>query len=61
MPPEGSPEDETCLTFVLNEEDHTLGNALRYVIMKKYVLSFPLFCMLYFLSLLGKSIKRPIV
>ncbi|XP_075428822.1 DNA-directed RNA polymerases I and III subunit RPAC2-like isoform X2 [Ascaphus truei] len=26
--------DETCVTFVLHEEDHTLGNALRYMIMK---------------------------
>ena len=28
-------EDETCKTFVLHNEDHTLGNALRYMIMKK--------------------------
>lgn len=26
--------DETCLTFVIRNEDHTLGNALRYVLMK---------------------------
>jgi DNA-directed RNA polymerases I and III subunit RPAC2 len=26
--------DETCLTFVIRGEDHTLGNALRYVLMK---------------------------
>lgn len=26
--------DETCLTFVIRDEDHTLGNALRYVLMK---------------------------
>lgn len=26
--------DETCLTFTLRDEDHTLGNALRYVLMK---------------------------
>ncbi|XP_022099617.1 DNA-directed RNA polymerases I and III subunit RPAC2-like [Acanthaster planci] len=26
--------DNTCLTFVLHNEDHTLGNALRYMIMK---------------------------
>ncbi|XP_043910980.1 DNA-directed RNA polymerases I and III subunit RPAC2-like [Protopterus annectens] len=26
--------DETCVTFVLHEEDHTLGNSLRYMIMK---------------------------
>ncbi|XP_060084084.1 DNA-directed RNA polymerases I and III subunit RPAC2-like [Ylistrum balloti] len=27
-------EDETCRTFVLHGEDHTLGNSLRYIIMK---------------------------
>ncbi|XP_064465048.1 uncharacterized protein LOC135376464 [Ornithodoros turicata] len=27
-------DDEKCRTFLLDEEDHTLGNALRYVIMK---------------------------
>ncbi|XP_060741066.1 DNA-directed RNA polymerases I and III subunit RPAC2 [Tachysurus vachellii] len=26
--------DESCVTFVLHEEDHTLGNSLRYMIMK---------------------------
>lgn len=26
--------DETCLTFVLRDEDHTLGNALRYVLIR---------------------------
>lgn len=26
--------DETCLTFVIRDEDHTLGNALRYILMK---------------------------
>ncbi|KAJ8394371.1 hypothetical protein AAFF_G00045820 [Aldrovandia affinis] len=26
--------DEGCVTFVLHEEDHTLGNALRYLVMK---------------------------
>ncbi|XP_040179558.1 DNA-directed RNA polymerases I and III subunit RPAC2-like isoform X1 [Rana temporaria] len=26
--------DESCVTFVLHEEDHTLGNGLRYLIMK---------------------------
>ena len=34
--PTGSEDDETCTTFVLHEEDHTLGNSLRYIIMKKY-------------------------
>ncbi|XP_006820385.1 DNA-directed RNA polymerases I and III subunit RPAC2-like [Saccoglossus kowalevskii] len=27
-------EDGSCVTFVLNGEDHTLGNSLRYIIMK---------------------------
>ncbi|PIO39607.1 hypothetical protein AB205_0083070 [Aquarana catesbeiana] len=26
--------DESCVTFVLHEEDHTLGNGLRYMVMK---------------------------
>lgn len=26
--------DPTCLTFMLRNEDHTLGNALRYVLIK---------------------------
>lgn len=34
MPTEGREEDETCQTFVFNKEDHTLGNSLRYIIMK---------------------------
>lgn len=30
-----SPEDnDKCQTFLLDEQDHTLGNALRYMIMK---------------------------
>ncbi|KAM3163630.1 RPC19-like protein [Lachancea thermotolerans] len=27
-------EDGTCASFQISEEDHTLGNALRYIIMK---------------------------
>eukprot|EP00123_Amoebidium_parasiticum_P019426 comp25298_c0_seq1/m.46984 comp25298_c0_seq1/g.46984 ORF comp25298_c0_seq1/g.46984 comp25298_c0_seq1/m.46984 type:complete len:113 (-) comp25298_c0_seq1:265-603(-) len=27
-------EGDSCVTFKLNDEDHTLGNALRYIIMK---------------------------
>lgn len=27
--------DGSCITFVLHDEDHTLGNSLRYMIMKK--------------------------
>ncbi|KAL3879047.1 hypothetical protein ACJMK2_031361 [Sinanodonta woodiana] len=30
----GSDEDETCRTFIFRNEDHTLGNALRYIIMR---------------------------
>lgn len=38
----GSPDD-TAASFEFKKEDHTLGNALRYIIMKKYAvfLSFP--------------------
>jgi DNA-directed RNA polymerase subunit L len=28
--------DETCATFVITDEDHTLGNSLRYVLARKY-------------------------
>ncbi|KAG8553237.1 hypothetical protein GDO81_003332 [Engystomops pustulosus] len=31
---QASGTDESCVTFVLHEEDHTLGNALRYMVMK---------------------------
>ncbi|KAH3835112.1 DNA-directed RNA polymerases I and III subunit RPAC2-like [Dreissena polymorpha] len=34
MPTLGIQEDETAVTFVINKEDHTLGNSLRYMIMK---------------------------
>ncbi|XP_052794659.1 DNA-directed RNA polymerases I and III subunit RPAC2-like isoform X2 [Mya arenaria] len=34
MPTLGSEEDDTCVTFVINKEDHTLGNSLRYMVMK---------------------------
>ena len=27
-------EDETCVTYVMHHEDHTIGNSLRYMIMK---------------------------
>lgn len=33
LPPDDK-DDETCCTFVLHDEDHTLGNSLRYMIMK---------------------------
>ncbi|XP_065186624.1 DNA-directed RNA polymerases I and III subunit RPAC2-like [Sycon ciliatum] len=39
LPLEGV-EDETCSTFILNGEDHTLGNALRHIIMKDPSTSF---------------------
>lgn len=32
-------DGDTCVTFMLNNEDHTIGNALRYIIMKKYVVA----------------------
>ena len=28
-------DDASCATFVLVDEDHTLGNALRWMLMKK--------------------------
>ncbi|XP_053555412.1 DNA-directed RNA polymerases I and III subunit RPAC2 [Bombina bombina] len=32
--------DESCVTFVLHDEDHTLGNSLRYMIMKNPEIEF---------------------
>jgi DNA-directed RNA polymerases I and III subunit RPAC2 len=32
--------DETCLTFTLHGEDHTLGNSLRYILMKNVDVEF---------------------
>ncbi|XP_076446571.1 DNA-directed RNA polymerases I and III subunit RPAC2-like [Babylonia areolata] len=32
--PSPEKDDETMCTFVLHDEDHTLGNSLRYMIMK---------------------------
>lgn len=32
---EAGSEDETSMTFVIDKEDHTLGNSLRYMVMKK--------------------------
>jgi DNA-directed RNA polymerases I and III subunit RPAC2 len=32
--------DDTCLTFTVHDEDHTLGNALRYVLMKNPAVEF---------------------
>ena len=34
IPVEGA-EDDSCVTFVMHGECHTLGNALRYVLSKK--------------------------
>lgn len=31
-------EDASCATFEFTNEDHTLGNSLRYILMKEYVL-----------------------
>ncbi|XP_075738393.1 RNA polymerases I and III subunit AC2 l(2)37Cg isoform X3 [Rhipicephalus microplus] len=33
-------ENEKCRTFVLDDQDHTLGNALRYMVMKNVVAYF---------------------
>lgn len=32
--PQATSEDGTCASFQIAEEDHTLGNSLRYIIMK---------------------------
>ncbi|EDO14322.1 hypothetical protein Kpol_165p2 [Vanderwaltozyma polyspora DSM 70294] len=32
--PQATSEDGTCASFQIMDEDHTLGNALRYIIMK---------------------------
>lgn len=29
-------DDDSCASFQFENEDHTLGNALRWIIMKKY-------------------------
>jgi hypothetical protein len=36
----GHTEDLTAVTFQILDEDHTLGNALRYIIMKKYIVPY---------------------
>ncbi|KAJ3087122.1 RNA polymerase subunit AC19 [Quaeritorhiza haematococci] len=33
-------EDASCATFIIKDEDHTLGNALRYIIMKNPAVMF---------------------
>lgn len=33
----GSDEELTAVTFCIMDEDHTMGNALRYMLMKEYV------------------------
>ncbi|XP_033111888.1 DNA-directed RNA polymerases I and III subunit RPAC2-like [Anneissia japonica] len=37
-------EDETCATYVMHGEDHTLGNSLRYMIMKNPEVDFCGYC-----------------
>ncbi|AMD19706.1 HCL445Cp [Eremothecium sinecaudum] len=32
--PQATSDDGTCASFQINDEDHTLGNALHYIIMK---------------------------
>ncbi|RKP27799.1 LOC494863 protein-like protein, partial [Syncephalis pseudoplumigaleata] len=36
----GNGDDLTAATFVIHHEDHTLGNALRYMIMKNPLVEF---------------------
>jgi DNA-directed RNA polymerase subunit L len=38
QPVEVISEDERCATIVIYDEDHTLGNAMRYVLSRKFVL-----------------------
>lgn len=42
--------DEGCVTFVMHDEDHTLGNSLRYMVMKKSVASCLFVCLFTFLQ-----------
>lgn len=34
LSPTTDPGDDSCVTFCMHNEDHTLGNSLRYIIMK---------------------------
>ncbi|KAI8622757.1 DNA-directed RNA polymerase [Chytriomyces sp. MP71] len=36
----GDYNDESAITFVLKDEDHTLGNSLRYLLMKNPAVAF---------------------
>ncbi|CAL4094704.1 unnamed protein product, partial [Meganyctiphanes norvegica] len=36
----GQGQDEYCRTFVINEEDHTLGNALKHIITQNPAVEF---------------------
>jgi len=36
----GTPDDDSQRTFVFRNEDHTLGNSLRHVLMQKCVFCF---------------------
>ncbi|KAJ3175306.1 hypothetical protein HK101_010701 [Irineochytrium annulatum] len=31
---QGADSDPNCVTFVIRDEDHTIGNSLRYILMK---------------------------
>jgi len=52
-------------TFVIRDEDHTLGNALRYMLMKKYIFyNLPTFLATYYffspaVALAGYSVPHP--
>jgi DNA-directed RNA polymerase I and III subunit RPAC2 len=47
---------ETAASFQIDGEDHTLGNALRYIIHKKYVLNQRDFC---FMNTVANIIYSP--
>lgn len=37
---EAATDDNRCATFSIKNEDHTMGNALRHIIMRKYAYVF---------------------
>ncbi|XP_069068229.1 DNA-directed RNA polymerases I and III subunit RPAC2-like [Pleurodeles waltl] len=41
---QASGTDDSCVTFVLHDEDHTLGNSVRYMIMKNPEVEFCGYC-----------------
>ncbi|PKU31600.1 dna-directed rna polymerases i and iii subunit rpac2-like [Limosa lapponica baueri] len=44
LPVQADGTDGNCVTFVLHDEDHTLGNSLRYMVMKNPDVEFCGYC-----------------